>query len=212
MMTVPRQPASRPPLAGIDTAEGLKRVEQDQDFYLSILFKVRDRQANFVERVRRLLSESGDRGAAQREAHTLKSLAAAIGAKELSAVAGDLERVVGAGADIPECLRLLENVGMRLSGVLTVISGLEHLRASEPVAASKLDGKELATLIDEARILLAAFNVDAEKPVKQLCGALSGSVQAERAKRLRELVSHYDYESAKAELEALAREIYDKSR
>ena len=207
MMTMSRHPTSLPPLAGIDTVEGLKRVEHDQAFYLSILFKFRDRQGNFVERVRQLLSESGDRGAGQREAHTLKSLAAAIGAKELSAAAGELEREIGTGVDMPECLRLIDNVGFRLSEVLAAIGDLEHLRASETVVKSKLDGKELAMLIDEARKLLVAFNVDVERPVKRLHEALAGSAQGERAKRLRELIGRYDYEAAMAELEALAREI-----
>lgn len=207
MMTKPHEPPSFPPLAGIDTIEGLKRVEQDQDFYLSILFKFRDRQGNFVERVRQLLSEFGDRGAAQRDAHTLKGLAAAIGAKELSATAGDLEREMAAGADMPVCLRLLENVDARLSEVLTAIGGIGHLRVSEPVVASKVDSKELATLIDEARKLLAAFNVDVERPARRLREALAGTAQAERAKHLQELVSHYDYENAALVLEALAQEI-----
>jgi len=207
MMTTSHHPTSLPPLAGIDTAEGLKRVEQDQNFYLSILFKFHNRQGNFVDRVRQLLMESGDRAAAQRDAHTLKGLGAAIGAKELSTTAGELERGIGCGADMAECLRLLENVDVRLSEVLAAIGSLEHLRTSEPVMTSKLDGKELATLIDEARKLLAAFNVDVERPARRLYEALAGSAQGERARRLQELISRYDYEAARAELEVLAREI-----
>lgn len=207
MTTKPQQLPSLPPLAGIDTVEGLRRIEQDQAFYLSILFKFHDRQGNFVERVRPLLAESGDRGAAQREAHTLKGLAAAIGARELSSSAHELERAIAAGADMPECLRLIENVGARLSEVLAAIGGIEHLRISESVAAPKLDGEEIAALIEEARRLLAAFNVEVGGPVKRLCGALAGTAQAERARRLQELVGRYDYEGAGAELAVLAREI-----
>lgn len=203
-MPEPRQFPSLPPLAGLDTAEGLKRFEEDQAFYLSILFKFHDRQGDFVDRVRRLLSESGDRGAARREAHTLKGLAVAIGAKELSNAAYELERGIGAGAETPAGLRLLDEVGARLSEVLAAIGGIEHLRTSEPVVSPKPDDKALATLIDEARELLAAFDVEVERPVRQLCGALAGTTHAECVMRMRELVSRYDYVAARAELEALA--------
>lgn len=41
-----------------------------------------------------------------------------------------------AGADMPECPRLIENVGARLSEILAAIDGIEHLRTSELVATT----------------------------------------------------------------------------
>ena len=86
-------PAGLPPqLAGFDLPLGLKYCRGDAGFYLRMLRKFRD---DHVARFRDDFSAAcrrGDWQAATRMAHTLKGLAASLGAVALSDMAGRLEK------------------------------------------------------------------------------------------------------------------------
>ena len=94
-------------IAGIDTSLGLKQVGGKRERYESLLRKFASRQAGSVAAIRAALA-GGDAEAA-REAHSLKGVAATLGALALSEAASNAETALKTGAGVEETLRLLSN-------------------------------------------------------------------------------------------------------
>jgi two-component system sensor histidine kinase/response regulator len=89
----PKPPASRLPFAGIpglDVDRGLSIACGNQKLYRTILGRFAQGQAKVPEQVQQALAD-GDVAAAERLAHTLKGVAANIGAREIQALAARLE-------------------------------------------------------------------------------------------------------------------------
>jgi polar amino acid transport system substrate-binding protein len=81
-----------PDLPGVDTAAGLKVARNDTGFYRRLLCMFRDRYADFDMHFRAAQADE-DPEAATRLAHSLKGVAANLGANALAEAAQDLERV-----------------------------------------------------------------------------------------------------------------------
>jgi HPt (histidine-containing phosphotransfer) domain-containing protein len=90
-------------IPGVDTTGGLKRSGGKRERYESLLRKFAEKQAGAVIAVRIAL-ENGDLSAAEREVHSLKGAAAALGAAVLSDAASDVEAALKAGTDVDETL------------------------------------------------------------------------------------------------------------
>jgi two-component system sensor histidine kinase/response regulator len=104
-------------LVGIDTEKGLANTMHDPDFYRRILRLFQADQLDFAEKFTESI-QRGDQNGATRLAHTLKSVAATVGASALQEVAGQLELLCRQGAEIqPQ----LEQTGAELERVLTGI-------------------------------------------------------------------------------------------
>lgn len=96
------------PLAiqGIDTDAGLRLTGGNRARYEILLRMFVERQADTVGVIRLALSE-GDTGAAERAAHSLKGVAATLGASALSAAAAEAEVLVRTGQDPEQALEAL---------------------------------------------------------------------------------------------------------
>jgi two-component system sensor histidine kinase/response regulator len=79
--------------AGFDVPGALRRLLGDHRLYASMLRRFADRQRSFASQLAAML-DAGDVGDAERLAHTLKGLAANLGALELSRAAAELEAVL----------------------------------------------------------------------------------------------------------------------
>ena len=93
-------------ITGVDTSTGLKRLGGKRERYEALLRKFAEKQAGTVIAVRHAL-EAGDLSAAEREVHSLKGAAAALGAVALSEAASDVEAALKAGTDVDETLQSL---------------------------------------------------------------------------------------------------------
>ena len=83
-------------IPGLDVDAGLKRLMGKRDFYERMLRQfTTGEESQAVATIRARLAE-GDRDTAERTAHSLKGVAGTLGATELQARAGELERP-GAG-------------------------------------------------------------------------------------------------------------------
>jgi two-component system, sensor histidine kinase and response regulator len=103
--TAPPRPAAAegtvPSVTGLDATDGLSRVGGNVRLYRSLLQQFVDRHGAAVEEVAAAL-ESGDAATAERIAHSLKGVAGNIGAKDVHAAAGALEKAIRARAPGPE--------------------------------------------------------------------------------------------------------------
>ena len=93
-------------ITGIDADLGLKRVGGKRERYESLLRKFADKQAGTVVVVRAALA-AGDLAAAEREVHSLKGAAAALGAVTLSETASAAEESLKTRIDVDKTLQSL---------------------------------------------------------------------------------------------------------
>jgi signal transduction histidine kinase/ligand-binding sensor domain-containing protein/HPt (histidine-containing phosphotransfer) domain-containing protein/ActR/RegA family two-component response regulator len=156
-----------PSLAGIDSRRGLANVVGNRVLYVELLKRFMVSQRDTAAQLRGEL-DAGDATAAQRRAHSLRSVAANIGAL-------DVERAAEA---VETCLR--EGNRSVLEPLLTtLISALQHVLASLdaqfPPASPALAAGEGATAGAGTAPAAAGAGVDAVKDLAGAAGALAGA-------------------------------------
>jgi len=104
-------------LVGIDCAQGLAIVEQDEALYRRLLRRFRDGQRGFVEAYHNACQDD-DPDAPGRAAHTLKGVAATIGALSVRDAAEALELATKGGAPAAQIDAALAEVGKTLGPVI----------------------------------------------------------------------------------------------
>ena len=132
--SAPTDTASLPPgllaLDCLDAAGGLRRLLGRAPLYLSILGKFCRGEPEFGQNIRAAWAQ-GDLPTAQRQAHTLKGLAAQIGAETLHRSAERLELAIKQDAAATEIEALIAETETRLHTVTTAIA--PHLPATPAI-------------------------------------------------------------------------------
>ena len=191
-------------LKGIDARRGLSQANGNEALYRGLLASFAARWSGEVERLRRLL-ETGGREEAALSLHTLKGLAATLGAERLRAEAEAVERRLREpGAP--------EEPGGRALGALEealqeVLASIEGLPAADPPPgrcgdAAGADGELAARLYPGLREMLRAHNGDAVEHFRHFSRAAGGEHQP-ALERVEKLICRYDFEEALVELEKL---------
>jgi two-component system sensor histidine kinase/response regulator len=121
-------------VAGLDAADGLRRVMGKQPLYLTILRMFLSGERDSARRLRAAL-DNGDWITAERVAHTCKGVAGNIGATGLPLAAAPLELALRARRPREEIAPLLENFESALD---SLVQGLERAlgAAAPPMAAA----------------------------------------------------------------------------
>jgi CheY-like chemotaxis protein len=118
-------------LAGVDIEEGLARVAGNRALYLRLLHGFRETYPAADRRIRDLLAE-GNLDDAVRAAHSIKSLAGQMGARELYRAAGRLEAALSsASPETDTALRLFAD------SLALVNNGLAELAQAEKPAVAE---------------------------------------------------------------------------
>ena len=119
------RPATRefPELTGIDTKKGLANCGGKTALYLMLLSKFHQSEADFSTRFERLRAE-GDLEATCRCVHTLKGVAAYLGANEVQQAAANLEAACKQQDSAAEVSQHLQEV---VSALLPVMSSLAKI-------------------------------------------------------------------------------------
>ncbi|MFT5377861.1 MAG: two-component system sensor histidine kinase/response regulator, partial [Candidatus Latescibacterota bacterium] len=108
---------------GLDTATGLQRVAGKRDFYEKMMRQFCDgEQAGAIDMIKELLAEQ-DRKAAERAAHSLKGVAATLGAIELGQRAQGLETAIGGGDETGPHLEAVQQELDRLLPLIRNVLG-----------------------------------------------------------------------------------------
>ena len=191
---------SLPALPGIDLASGLAATMENAALYRSLLQRFRSGQGQFAAAFR--LAWANDDGAtAERLAHTLRGLAATIGAFGVAAAAGELERACRSGV-------AGEIVALKLQALLTelipVVEGLAVLEAEEVAAlpATTIDAARLARVQAQLAKLLESGDAAAGEFLENE-RALLAAAWPEAYPELARAVRDFDFEAAVVRLRAL---------
>ena len=173
-------PPSLPQVEGLDANLGMQRALGKPDLYREMLHRFLQGQCQAMGHIHSAL-EAGDMLTAERLAHTLRSVAANIGALSVSDLARDLEQALRIGADAqrlqelttalePPLALLLDGIEAWQQGLQTTTEGGDLTVATAQAAADRLL-PQLRTLLeqdDPAAVELLQHNA---RVLEELLGA-----------------------------------------
>jgi len=182
---------------GLDTRVGLRLAQQRLPFYCSLLSRFSQDQRDFSMQMQNALDQ-GDWESAQRLAHSLKSVAAQIGAGPLSAVARQLEQRL-AQRDTDGVESIHRETEQRLS---TLISAIDtQLPAPQQQAESNsIDPASAQRARDELAALLAKDDFRSMRILEQQQALLRAAL-GPRYAQIARAVEAFDFAAALQALE-----------
>jgi two-component system sensor histidine kinase/response regulator len=192
-----------PPIPGVDTRGGLRRVVGNKALYVDLLTRYSLGQRGAAGKIREAL-DLGDLALAERLAHTLKGASGNIGASLVQDSAGELEEAIGAGIAWNDALLLLERLSTALEATIGRIDGaLAQVQGNRP-AGARAGGasRTLAEIV--GRLVSYAEESDGEALAyfRSARDELSALCDRESLRRLEEALLAYDYEAALAALKS----------
>jgi len=197
-------PTELPPVDGLDTIQGLRRVAGNRKLYLSLLRQFLEGQANAAERIRESLGQ-GERSVAERLAHTVRGTAGNLAAGPVQAAAGALEKAIHDGLEAARVEALRAQLGealVRLSSALRPLLDDPAYAPAAPAQAAVKPADPAAFKVAVSRWgrLLAECDAGAIDDLEREGELLRSLFGADAFTRFAKLVTAYEFESA---LEAL---------
>jgi two-component system sensor histidine kinase/response regulator len=186
---VPPAPTFDLGIAGIDSAPALRRMLGSTELYFATLRKFCKLQENLGEALRVTL-DADDWATAQRQAHTLKGVAASIGATFLSDEAAGLETALGERRPRAE---LDERIGVIDAQLGELIPAL---RARVPPPPATPSAEAGAAALAELERLLSESNPEAMAWLDRNARALQGALPAARLTEIEAAVQACDLDDA----------------
>ena len=190
--------AEVPGVAGVDTASGLQRVAGNKRLYLDLLHKYSQGQAGTANAIKRAL-ESGDRGLAERLAHSLKGVSANIGARAVQDTAAAVERAARAGTDASVFVARME---AELEAVLEAMR--LTLRPEETSVASVSAMQLIPDVLRRLDAYLADSDGEALDYLVEHTSILRAALGHERFEELRRAIDDCEFQTALEKLRAAA--------
>jgi CheY-like chemotaxis protein/HPt (histidine-containing phosphotransfer) domain-containing protein len=177
-----------------------------EDTYLVVLEKFVRNHDNAVQQIRKAL-DGGDLKTAGRLAHTLRGIAATVGAAPLAKSVRRLEEAIHKN-DAGSYARLVATATEELAQATASASA--YLRAAGTVVSGQTqappDAAQLGALLEQLIAQLKAFDSDAVDTMRRIGRQVEGSGAAPRFARLERHINDYDYEKALAEAQRLVKE------
>ncbi len=188
---------------GLDVKQGLSQANQNAALYIAMLGKFIKSQEHAVEQIQQALREA-DAASAERLAHTLKGLAASMGAQPLRALAAELEQALHEGAGPQVLERLIPPAQAQLEALMAALRATPGLIV-EPVAAvpaelTAAQREEVQAVIASLQHMLEQDDSEAQGLWEQHAPALH--VTLAQAGELEQAISGFDFEEALRLLQA----------
>ena len=189
----------------LDAKTALARLAGDVETYRMILNKFRDDGTAPVENLWAALT-ANDVPLAIRLAHTLKGVAATIGANALAASSRALEAALGKGLAVGECRAMIDAVAsdqaQAINAVNAYLQGCPDGVERKPVAREPVDVRQyLERLINR----LQDFDGQSVDTMREISQLVQGTDMAATFVQLEKYMSKYDYEAALGEARSIAK-------
>jgi two-component system, sensor histidine kinase and response regulator len=184
-------------ICGLDASRGLSLTNHNAMLYVTLLGKFVQSQAHTVEDIRQALADA-DRSTAERLAHTLKGLAASIGAEPLRQALFGIEQAVHDGQGAADIESLLAPANIQLQTLVADLRATPGLIAEQvPFARKALTPTqhvEVQAVVQRLRSLLEQDDSDVltlwATHAKQLHAVLP------QAQALEQAIQGFDFEAA----------------
>jgi PAS domain S-box-containing protein len=186
-----------PDIPGVDIKAGLATAQGNQALYRRLLLKFRDSQSEFAAEFAAARGDADDT-AATRCAHTLKGVAANVGATQVREAAGLLESACLAGQAEPEIDVFLEQACAALEIVIPALAALDggEPDGSDEATPVAVDPVLVASLLVRLAELLEDCDADAAEIVDELRPLAANSPQRNNFRRIEKLVEDYEFDDA----------------
>ena len=186
-------------VAGIDCASAQRRLLGNTDFYIKTLRMFCIMQSNMIEEMRTVL-DGNDWGSAQRQAHTLKSVLATLGADGLALSAAELEQALAERQARSGVDPRIDALNVELKALIAAV----RAKLPEPSAPATLDlsAAACAAAIDELEILLAASNPEALAWLERNPGVLRRNLPEADVTEMEAAIRAFDLDDALLLLQA----------
>ncbi len=199
--------ATLPDLPGIDVADGLTRMGGNICAYKRFLALFADDRMTTVAEICKAV-DSGDHEVAVRLAHTLKGVAGNIGATSLQQIASDLETLLISGCT-EHLESLLTATGGELERIVSSIRTIQH--SSIPAYTGSVSITDITPRLLTLREMLAQNDCEAEDILTAIIGDLSDSVLRNSLLALSIRITHYEFEVAIADIDAIIHKLTTSS-
>lgn len=187
-------------IPGLNTAEALERIDDDQALYLWLLRAFVEKHTNAAQDISASYAR-GDKLTARRRVHTVRGLSGTIGAEALLAESEQLEQLLSCGADqgrVTEQLAVFEQALHELISTLRKALNLPDA-ACASVGATEFDLERMQVVISRLEEYLRNHDSSAGRYLQEYCSELVAIPSAE-LKRLQYLLENYDYDTALEQL------------
>lgn len=175
---------------GLDVDIGLVYLQGRIDSYWRILSRFAAEHHQDAHKIKELL-DTGQIGAAERMSHSLKGVAATLGATRVQTSAATLNLFLKSGNIPPQLPALLADLSAGLDGLCTAIESLSPSLQDEDDTFQVLDDQ----LLKELSLLLANGDMRASRMFEQQKKTLAHALGKDFA-ALSEAMACFDYETA----------------
>jgi two-component system sensor histidine kinase/response regulator len=154
-------PADLPPVDGLDSADGLRRVGGNNKLYVKLLRQFVSEQADAVGQIRTALA-TNDTETATRLAHTLKGVAGNLGAGSVQVAAAAVEQLLREGGPSAEATNAaLEQLATVLDPLLAQLRAALAVGATATASAPAVAPAHIRALAAQLTKLFADFDTSA---------------------------------------------------
>jgi signal transduction histidine kinase/CheY-like chemotaxis protein len=193
-----------PEIAGINQADGLRRVAGNERLYRDLLMQFAAKQSSAATEIATAIA-CGDLKLAERIAHTVKGVAGNMGITNVQTVAQKLETAIRESDDsIP---LLLDEFNASLEMQINAIR--QALHESKPEKAKQeqpltINGEAASEAIAQLRDLLQASDGAAQDAFHSFQVAVKGMVEKSKLESLSVSISDFDFGTALIKLDEIA--------
>ena len=194
-----------PEIPGVDTDKAQQRLSIGHDSYLQLLKKfAKGHQNDIAELIAQLKQDQ--REDAHRTAHTLKGLAATIGADSLSSRMAKLEQAIREQVSQKLLVKHLEQAQEELHIIASHIEALDDEPKIQPNNAPQQDtdiNQEISALVK----LTEEYNVAAVTEVDKLMQRMGENQLFDELQNIRDDLENYDFDAATRSLKMLLEQL-----
>jgi two-component system sensor histidine kinase/response regulator len=182
---------------GLDADRGLSLSNRNSALYVSMLAKFVKSQEQAAAQIQEALRQA-DGATAERLAHTLKGLAASMGAEPLRQVVSDLESALHNGADTVELERLMPQVQQCLHALMSGLRATPGLLIDAAPATQReltpAQHAEIQAVIQKLQQMLEQDDSEAQSLWEDHASGLRAVLRQPDA--LEEAINGFDFEEA----------------
>jgi two-component system sensor histidine kinase/response regulator len=153
-------PAELPPIVGLDSADGLRRVGGNKRLYTKLLRQFASQQADAVGQIRAALA-TNDHESATRLAHTLKGVAGNLGAGHVQNAAAAVETLLRDRSPADATGQSLEELSGVLDPLLARLRATLDMNTTSPAAAPAVAAAQTRAVATQLTKLFADFDTSA---------------------------------------------------
>jgi two-component system sensor histidine kinase/response regulator len=198
--------AGLPEIPGLDIELGLRRVIGKVPLYLSMLRKYITNQEFTVSQIRKALDE-GDRGSAERHAHSAKGVSGNIGAVALQEMAGELEKMIKEGAAREAIEAILEPFAAGLTAMIANIKAALPPEEGGAGSAGAVDMLKVGEVINKLASLLAGDDSEASDVMEENLDLLRSAFGPDAFAKIDHAIKQFDFEKGLELVKARAGEL-----